>query len=173
MRMEEGLDTGPVGLMERAPIRADETAGEIHDRLMGLGADLMARALDDLSRGALRFTPQPQEGVTYARKITNAEARVDWSAPASVVHNHVRGLSPFPGAFFEAELGRGRERVKVLRTSVAEGHGASGTLLDGSGLIACGEGAVRLVEVQRAGRGPVPADAFWRGVRIEPGTVLA
>jgi methionyl-tRNA formyltransferase len=172
MRMEEGLDTGPVGLVGVTPIGPDDTAGEVHDHLMALGAGLMGRALERLPGGDLEFTPQPQSGVTYAKKITNAEARLDWSAPASVVHNQVRGLSPFPGAFFEADLGRGRERVKVLRTALVEGHGAPGTLLDGAGLVACADGAVRLVEVQRAGRGPVPADAFLRGVRLAPGTVL-
>src|SRR5918998_3440489 len=116
MRMEEGLDTGPVGMVERVAIGPDRTAGELHDRLAPLGADLMVRALAALSRGALSFTPQPQDGVTYAHKITNEEARIDWDKPAGGVHNQVRGLSPFPGAFFMADFGKGLERTKVLRT---------------------------------------------------------
>jgi methionyl-tRNA formyltransferase len=171
MRMEEGLDTGPVAMVERVLIDPDMTAGELHDRLAPLGADLMVRALAALSRGALSFTPQPAEGVTYAHKIKNDEARIDWRKPARAVHNQVRGLSPFPGAFFEADLGKGHERVKVLRTAFAEGAGAPGTLLDAR-TIACAEGAIQLVQVQRAGKAPMGADEFWRGVRLVPGAVL-
>lgn len=170
MRMEEGLDTGPVGMVERVAIGPDMTAGELHDRLMALGADLMARALAAFSRGALNFTPQPGEGVTYARKIPNDEARIDWAKPARMVHDQVRGLSPFPGAFFTADLGRGPERVKVLRTAVAEGAGGPGTLLDATGTVACGEGAVRLLQVQRPGKSPMPAEDFLRGARLGGGT---
>jgi methionyl-tRNA formyltransferase len=172
MRMEEGLDTGPVGMVERVAIGPDTTAGELHDRLSVLGADLMCRALAALSRGALAFTPQAAEGVTYAPKIGNEEARIDWRRPARAVHDQVRGLSPFPGAFFLADLGRGEERVKVLRTVLADGSGEPGALLDGSGTVACAEGAVRLVTVQRAGKGAMPAEAFSRGVRLEPGARL-
>ncbi len=173
MKMEEGLDTGPVAMLERLPIGPDMTAGELHDRLSPLGADLMARALAALSRGALAFTPQPAVGVTYAHKIANAEARIDWAAPAAVVHNQVRGLSPFPGAFFEADFGKGRERAKVLRTTLAEGSGPPGTLLDQHATVACGTGAVRLIQVQRAGRPPMPAEDFLRGARLPLGTLLA
>jgi methionyl-tRNA formyltransferase len=173
MRMEEGLDTGPVAMVERVPIGPDMTAGELHDRLMGLGADLMVRALAALSRGALAFTPQPEEGVTYARKLTNEEARIDWAKPAQEVHDQVRGLSPHPGAFFTADFGKGPERVKVLRTARADGSGPAGILLDDGGRVACREGALRLVQVQRAGRGPMSADEFFRGVRWPPGTPLA
>jgi methionyl-tRNA formyltransferase len=177
MRMEEGLDTGPVAMTERVPIGQDDTAGDLHDRLAMLGADLMARALAALSRGALGFRPQPAEGVTYAAKIGNDEARIDWSRPARELHDLVRGLSPFPGAFFEADLGKGQERadisrVKVLRTALAEGAGAPGTLLDAQGTIACGAGALRLVSVQRAGRQAMPAVDFLRGARLEPGARL-
>ena len=173
MRMEEGLDTGPVAMVERVAIGPDMTAGDVHDRLMPLGADLMARALAALSRGALQFTSQPDEGVTYAKKITNEEARIDWSRPAQDVHNHVRGLSPFPGAFFAADLGKGPERVKVLRTALTDGAGAPGTLLDDCGAVACGDGAVRLLQVQRAGKGAherrrLPArSAAWAGDRLD------
>ncbi len=173
MRMEAGLDTGPVGMEERVAIGADETAGELHDRLARLGADLMHRALGALERGALAFRPQPGDGVTYASKLDNAETRIDFSAPARRVHDHVRGLSPFPGAWLEADLGRGRERLKVLRTAMAPGAGAPGTLLDGDGAVACGEGAVRLVQVQRAGKGAMAFADFFRGAKIAPGTVLA
>jgi methionyl-tRNA formyltransferase len=172
MRMEEGLDTGPVALTEHVPIGPDVTTGELHDELAARGAALMVRALDDLEAGNLAFTPQADDGVTYAAKITNEEARIDWARPARELHNHVRGLSPFPGAFFEADLGRGPERVKVLRTALAEGEGEPGVLLAPDGLVACGGGAVRLLAVQRAGRGPIPAPEFLRGVRIGPGAKL-
>jgi methionyl-tRNA formyltransferase len=145
------------------------TAGELHDRLMVLGADLMVRALAALSRGALSFTPQPEEGVTYAHKLKNEDARIDWSKPAQAVHDHIRGLSPFPGAYFTADFGKGPERVKVLRAALAPGSGEPGTLLDADAAIACGEGAVRLIQVQRAGKAPLAADEFLRGVRLGSG----
>jgi methionyl-tRNA formyltransferase len=173
MKMEEGLDTGPVAMVERVAIGPDMTAGELHDVLSRLGADLMARALAALSRGALGFVPQPDEGVTYAKKITNEEARIDWGESARAVHNRIRGLSPFPGAYFEADLGKGAERVRVLRSTLAEGAGAPATLLDDAFTVACGTGAVRLLQVQRAGRGAVSGDDFLRGARLSAGTRLA
>jgi methionyl-tRNA formyltransferase len=173
MRMGAGLDTGPVALAEGVPIGPDATGGELHDELATRGAELMARALDALEAGDLAFAPQPAEGVTYAAKISNEEARIDWSRPAGSLHDHVRGLSPVPGAFIEADLGRGQERVKVLRTALADGSGPPGTLLDASGTVACGEGALRLQRVQRAGRGATEAAEFFRGVRLEPGARLA
>ncbi len=172
MRMEEGLDTGPVAMAEKLALTPDMTAGEVHDRLMLLGADLMARALAALSRGALGFTPQPEEGVTYAHKIDKAEARIDWSRPAADLHNLVRGLSPFPGAFFEADWGQGPTRVKVLRTARADGAGTPGTVLDDQLTVACGTGALRLIEVQRAGKGAVGAAEFLRGAGVKPGARL-
>jgi methionyl-tRNA formyltransferase len=171
MRMEEGLDTGPVGMAERLPIGPDMTAGELHDALARRGAPLMVRALDAFEAGTLAFTPQAEEGVTYAAKITNEEARIAWAKPARTVHDHVRGLSPFPGAFFEADLGKGVERIKVLRTEVVEGSGEPGTLLP-HGVVTCADEAVRLLQVQRAGRGPMEAADFLRGVRLEPGSRL-
>ena len=151
MRMEEGLDTGPVGMAEKIPIGADDTAADLHDRLARIGADLMVRALAALERGGLMFTPQAAEGVTYAAKIDKGEARIDWGMPAPGIHNQIRGLSPFPGAFFEADLGRGRERVKVLRACLADGNGAPGVALDDALTIACGAGAVQLLtEIGRA-----------------------
>jgi methionyl-tRNA formyltransferase len=171
MRMEEGLDTGPVAMSERIAIGPDATAGEMSSRLAGLGADLMVRALAALSRGVLGFTPQAEDGVTYASKIDKAETRIDWSRPAAEVHNHIRGLSPDPGAWFEADLGKQRERIKVLRSTLAEGSGAPGDVVDDRLTIACGTGAVRLVEVQRAGKGPVTASEFLRGLRAPLATV--
>ncbi len=172
MRMDEGLDTGPVGMVERIAMTPDMTAQDLHDRMSVLGADLMVRALAALDRGSLAFVTQGQEGVTYAAKIDKAEARIDWSRPAAEVHNRVRGLSPFPGAWFEADLGKGRERVKVLRTGLAEGRGAPGEVLDDVLAIACGEGAVRLVEVQRAGAKAMKAADFLNGAKVGPGTVF-
>lgn len=168
MEMDEGLDTGPVAMAERVALGPDTTAGELADRLARLGADLMARALAALSRGGLSATPQAATGATYARKIDKSETRIDWSRPAAVAHNHIRGLSPFPGAWFEADLGNGPERVKVLRSALAEGSGTPGTILSPDLTIACGTGAVRLVTLQRAGRQPVEAGAFARGVRAMP-----
>ncbi|KMO21805.1 methionyl-tRNA formyltransferase [Methylobacterium platani] len=173
MRMEPGLDTGPVGMVERVGIGPDTTSGELHDRLMPLGADLMARALGALERGNLHFRAQEPEGVAYAHKITNEEARLDWSRPARILHDRVRGLSPFPGAYLMADLGRGPERVKVLRARLADGSGEPGTLLDAAGIVACGEGALRLVTVQPAGKGAMPFEDFARGRRLAPGARLA
>ncbi|MFE1601254.1 methionyl-tRNA formyltransferase [Methylobacterium sp. ID0610] len=173
MRMEPGLDTGPVGMLERVAITPDMTAGDLHDRLMPLGADLMNRALGALERGGLTFTPQAEEGVVYAHKITNEEARLDWAEPAQRLHDRIRGLSPFPGAFFMADLGRGPERVKVLRASRTDGRGEPGRLLDAQGTIACGEGAIRLLRVQPAGKGPMEIGDFLRGRRLEPRARLA
>jgi methionyl-tRNA formyltransferase len=172
MKMEAGLDTGPVGMVESLPIGPDMTAGELHDRLAPLGADLMVRALAALGRGALQFTPQAEEGMTYAAKIGNAEAKLNWARPAQQVHDLVRGLSPFPGAFAEIDLGKGPERLKVLRTARAGGAAEPGTLLDDEGTIACAVGAVKLLQVQRAGGRPVSGAEFLRGARLEPGGKL-
>ncbi|HEY9010379.1 MAG TPA: methionyl-tRNA formyltransferase [Devosia sp.] len=167
MQMDEGLDTGPMGLIEEMPIGPDMTAGEVHDRMMLIGADLMGRALAALERGSLEFTPQPEEGVTYARKIEKSEARIDWSRPAAEVHNHIRGLSPLPGAWFELKLNGQPTRVKALRSTLADGSGAPGTI--GENLtIACGQGAVRLVTVQREGKGAMDAATFLRGAGVMP-----
>ncbi|MDB5509288.1 MAG: methionyl-tRNA formyltransferase [Hyphomicrobiales bacterium] len=172
MRMEEGLDTGPVGMAERVVITDDMSAGELHDRLSVIGADLMVRALAALARDSLQFTPQSEVGVTYAHKIEKSEARIDWTRAARSLHDHVRGLSPFPGAFFEVDLGRGPERVKVLRAKPCEGAGAPGDVLDDALAIACGTGALRLLEVQRAGKQPMKADEFLRGARLTRGARL-
>jgi methionyl-tRNA formyltransferase len=172
MKMEAGLDTGPVGMVERLEIGPDMTSGELHDRLAPLGADLMVRALAALGRGGLRFTSQPEEGVTYAAKITNAEAKLNWARPARQVHDLVRGLAPFPGAFAEIDLGKGPERLKVLRTALAGGAAEPGMLLDEEGTVACAEGAVKLLQVQRAGGRPVSGAEFLRGARLAAGHKL-
>ena len=172
MRVTEGLDAGPVCLTSRVPIGPDLIAGELHDALAPLGAELMVQALAELERGRLDCQPQPEQGVTYAAKIDPAETRIDWSRPAHEVHNHIRGLSPYPGAWFELKVNGKRDRIRALRSVLAEGAGAPGTLLDDRLTIACGAGAVRLTEVQRAGKKPMPADEFRRGVKLPAGTVL-
>lgn len=166
MRMEEGLDTGPVAMSERVAIDADVTAGELSSRLALLGADLMARATAALSRGGLTFVPQAPEGATYAKKIDKGETRIDWSRAATDVHNHIRGLSPDPGAWFEIATAKGPERVRALRSTLGDGATGAppGTILPGVGLtVACGAGSVQLLNVQRAGRQPVAAAEFLRG----------
>jgi len=170
MKMEEGLDTGPIAMAERVPIGADATAGELHDILARLGADLMLRALGALERGSLQLTPQPAAGATYADKIDKSETHIDWSRPWQHVHDHCRGLSPFPGAWFELP---GATRVKVLRTTKGAGRGRPGEVVDDKLTIACGEGAVRLVEVQREGKKPMSADEFLRGTPIARASVVA
>lgn len=204
MRMDEGLDTGPICLAEQTPIGPDMTAGELHDALSERGASLMVRALAALERGSLGATPQPEDGATYASKIDKAEARIDFARPAGEVHNLIRGISPFPGAWLEADLkgrasGKGAsqdgtgasqdgkavklERIKVLRSSLVPAEEAAallkaqegalpGTLLDERLTIACGAGAVRLTQVQRAGKRPVSAEEFMRGAALSPGALL-
>jgi methionyl-tRNA formyltransferase len=172
MKMEEGLDTGPVALVEKCAIAPDITAGELHDRLMVQGASLMVEALAQLGINCLTFTPQAAEGVTYARKIDKSETRVDWTRPSGEVHNHIRGLSPFPGAWCEVEIGGRMERLKLLRSTLSDGVGESGGILDDRLTVACGSGAVRLVEVQRAGGKPAAAQEFLRGAKIAKGMKL-
>jgi methionyl-tRNA formyltransferase len=174
MRMEEGLDTGPVCMSETLPISENMTAGDLHDRLSSLGGDLMVRALAALSRGALGEQAQAEEGVTYAAKLSKQETRIDWTKPAGEVHNHIRGLSPFPGAWCEMPLGGKPERVKILRSALAEGAGIPGTvLLTGDApVIACGTGAVRLDQMQRAGKKPMSGADFLRGASLSDGAKL-
>jgi methionyl-tRNA formyltransferase len=172
MKMEEGLDTGPIAMAERVPIPPDITAGQLHDELARLGADLMVRALAALERGSLTLTPQPAEGVTYAAKLGNEETRIAWSRSAQQVHNHIRGLSPFPGAWCELPADKGPVRVKVLRSTRAAGSGTPGTVLDDALTVACADGAVRIVELQRAGRQAMRAADFLRGHPLPPGTRL-
>lgn len=169
MKMDEGLDTGAIAMAERTPTGADMTAGELHDALSRLGADLMLRVLAAAERGSLVLTQQPRAGVTYAEKISKSETRIDWSKPWKQVHDHIRGLSPVPGAWFEV----GGVRVKVLRSTKSKGSGAPGTALDDKLTIACGDGAVRLVQAQRAGRQPMTAEEFLRGMPVKAGTRVA
>ena len=172
MHMEEGLDTGPVAMSERVAIGPDMTAGELSEKLAALGADLMVRALAALSRGVLNFTPQATEGATYARKIDKGETRIVWTWPWREVHDHIRGLAPFPGAWFEIAVEGKPVRVKVLRTTRGEGSGPPGTLLDDQLTIACGDGAVRILELQRAGRHAMKAQEFLRGTPLVAGARL-
>jgi methionyl-tRNA formyltransferase len=172
MQMAEGLDTGPTAMAVRAAIGADMTAGELHDELARLGADLMVRALDALERGSLKLTPQPEEGVTYAAKIDKNETRIDWTRPWKVVHDYCRGLSPYPGAWFELPGARAPARIKVLRTTSGEGAAPPGTVIDDKLTVACGDGSVRILELQRAGRQPMKAEEFLRGTPLAAGTRL-
>ena len=173
MKMDKGLDTGPVALTSRVPIGRDMTAGALHDRLMQIGGTLMAEAMGRLEAGDLPLTPQAEEGVAYAAKIDKAETRIDFSKPARDVHNHIRGLSPFPGAWFELP-GKG-ERVKVLASALAgeDMAGPAGTVLDDRLTIACGEGAVRLLRLQKAGGKALDAADFLRGTPVAAGEALA
>ncbi|HEU4660260.1 MAG TPA: methionyl-tRNA formyltransferase [Pseudolabrys sp.] len=168
MKIDEGLDTGDIAMAERVPIGADMTAGDLHDVLARIGADLMLRALAAADRGSLTLTPQGETGITYAAKISKDETRIDWSKPWREVHDHIRGLSPYPGAWFEID----GVRVKALRSTRGEGKGVPGTVLDKALTIACGDGAVRLTQVQRAGRQPMAVEEFLRGARVEPGTAI-
>lgn len=176
MRVTEGLDAGPVCLIERLGIGPDMSAGELHDVLASLGADLMVEVLATLASGTLHCIGQDDEAALYAAKLTNAETRIDWAQPAKKVHNHIRGLSPYPGAWFEMMRSGKDERVKVqssvLSSTVAEANAAPGTVLDESLTVACGDGAVRLTKVQRAGRKPMAAEAFLRGLDLPSGSVL-
>ena len=170
MKMEEGLDTGPIAMERRVPIGPDATAGELHDELAQLGAELIPVALAALERGSLQLTPQPAAGATYANKIDKGETRIDWTKPWQQVHDHCRGLSPFPGAWFEFP---GAGRVKVLRTTKGDGSGKPRQVLDDRLTIACGDGSVRIVVLQRAGGKPMSAEEFLRGTPVVPASVLS
>jgi methionyl-tRNA formyltransferase len=167
MKMEAGLDTGPVLMAERVAIKR-QTSGELADQLSRLGADLMVRSLGALERGGITPVPQSEDGVTYAKKIFKDEARIDWTKSAREIDCHVRGLSPLPGAWTEVQ----GERLKVLYAEPADGAGTPGTALDDALTIACGEGAVRLVKVQRAGGKAMAADELLKGFAVPRGTVL-
>lgn len=169
MRMEEGLDTGPILATAESPIGLDDTTQTLHDRLAQLGAELMRATLVQVERGEAREVPQSVEGVTYAHKITPAETKIDWTRPAREIDCMIRGLSPAPGAWFELD----GVRVRALLSRLGQGAGAPGEALDDNLLIACGEGAVRLLTVQREGRGPLAAEAFLRGQAVPAGAVLA
>jgi methionyl-tRNA formyltransferase len=168
MKMDVGLDTGDVAMAERLPITDAMTASDLHDKLAPLGADLMVRAMGALERGALQLVKQSEEGVTYAAKIDKAEARIDWSKPAREVLRHIHGLSPFPGAWSEIADNGEAARVKVLRCEVAKGVGTPGSVLDDHLTVACGDGAIRITELQRAGKAPMKAAEFLRGTALGP-----
>jgi methionyl-tRNA formyltransferase len=173
MRMTEGLDEGPLIAGVRLAIAPDETARTLHDRLAEAGSRLLVEAMDQLARGVAVAVPQAADGVTYAKKIKPAEARIDWSRPAAEVDRHIRGLSPVPGAWFEAPSDRGSVRVKALLSRPAEGEGDPGLVLDDGLTIACGAGAVRLLRAQREGKGAQDAGEFLRGFAIPRGTRLS
>lgn len=170
MKMEKGLDTGPVALTKTVQIGETMTGGELHDRLMQVGATLMCEAMAKLEAGDLPLTVQAEDGVVYAQKISKTETRIDFARSARVVHDHIRGLSPFPGAWFELEIAGKPERIKVLNSQPASGAGEAGTVLDDNLTIACAEGAVRLTRLQRAGGKALDAADFLRGTPVAPGT---
>ncbi|MBB3645381.1 methionyl-tRNA formyltransferase [Rhizobium sp. BK619] len=173
MKMDKGLDTGAVALTRTVEIGPHMTAGELHDRLMQVGAKAMAEAMVKLEMNDLPLTPQPQDGVLYAAKIDKAETRIDFARPALDVHNHIRGLAPFPGAWFELEIGGKPERVKVLGSELAEGEGIAGQLLSDDLVVACASGAVRLTRLQKAGGKPLAAADFLRGTPLAAGMRLS
>ncbi|WP_284421540.1 MULTISPECIES: methionyl-tRNA formyltransferase [unclassified Bradyrhizobium] len=168
MKMDVGLDTGDVAMAERLAITDAMTASDLHDRLSRIGADLMVRAMAALERGALTLSRQAEDGVTYAAKIDKAEARIDWTKPAHAVLRHIHGLSPFPGAWSEVSMDGEAVRLKILRCELAGGRGVPGTVLDEQLTIACGGGAIRITELQRAGKAPMKATDFLRGTRVAP-----
>jgi methionyl-tRNA formyltransferase len=168
MKMEAGLDTGDVAMAERMTITDAMTAADVHDALARLGADLMVRAMGALERGKLQLSKQSGDGVTYAAKIEKAEARIDWNRPARAVLRHIHGLSPFPGAWCEIPIDDEQVRVKILRCELAGGSGVSGDVLDDHLAIACKEGAIRILELQRAGKAPMKAEEFLRGTPLKP-----
>jgi methionyl-tRNA formyltransferase len=169
MKMDAGLDTGDVAMAERLAVTDAMTAADLHDALAPLGADLMVRAIGALERGKLQLTRQSDQGVTYASKIEKAEARIDWNKPAREVLRHIHGLSPFPGAWCELAVDGEPARVKILRCELAKGSGAPGELLDDRLAVACKQGAIRILELQRAGKAPMKAGEFLRGTALKAG----
>jgi methionyl-tRNA formyltransferase len=173
MKMDAGLDTGDVAMAERVAITDAMTAADLHDALAPLGADLMVRAMGALERGRLQLTRQSEDGVTYAAKIEKAEARINWNKPARAVLRHIHGLSPFPGAWCEMASEGQLARVKILRCEMIDRSGAPGDVLDDHLTIACQDGALRILELQRAGRAPMKAEDFLRGTPLKPQMRLA
>jgi len=169
MRMDEGLDTGPVGLEQRLAIDSRATAGDVAADLARIGADLMKRALALLANGELGFSPQAAEGATYASKIDKSETPIDWRRDAKAVRNHIHGLSPSPGAWSQIDLGHGPERIKILRAQVVEAAGEPGTVLSEDLAIACGRGAIQILEAQRSGKQAMGREEFQRGAQIVRG----
>jgi methionyl-tRNA formyltransferase len=173
MKMDAGLDTGDIAMAERIAITNVMTAADLHDALARLGGDLMVRAMGALERGMLQLTKQSGDGVTYAAKIEKAEARIDWNKPARAVLRHIHGLSPFPGAWCEMPIEGEQVRVKILRCAMMDRAGVSGEVLDDHLAVACKEGAIRILELQRAGKQPMKAEEFLRGTPLKPPTRLA
>ena len=173
MKMDAGLDTGPIAMEERVAIGPEMTAGELHDELKTIGADLMQRAMAALERDSLTLSPQPEDGVVYAAKISKTETRIDFSRQAAELHNHIRGLSPFPGAWCEMPLNGRLERVRILRARPGTENGPAGTVLAAPFLVACGTGSLHLLQLQRAGGKVLDAETFLRGNPVAPGTVLS
>jgi methionyl-tRNA formyltransferase len=169
MRMTEGLDDGPICLSKSLTIRDGETAGELHDRLAHEGASLMVEALSRLEKGTLVEAPQPEEGATYAPKITKSETHIDFNRPAEKVLDHIHGLSPFPGAWCSAKIGDKTQRLKIIKAEAVKAAGAPAHIIDDDFTIACGEGAVRPLIIQREGRAAMPRDEFLRGCPLKPG----
>jgi methionyl-tRNA formyltransferase len=168
MKMDAGLDTGDVAMAERLAITDAMTAADLHDALAPLGGDLMVRAMGALERGRLQLTRQSDQGVTYAAKIEKTEARIDWNKPAREVLRHIHGLSPFPGAWCEMGIEGEPARLKILRCALADGSGEAGELLDDRLTVACKQGAIRILELQRAGKAPMKAEDFLRGTPLKP-----
>ena len=168
MKMDAGLDTGDVAMAERIAITDAMTAADVHDALARLGGDLMARAMGALERGKLQLTKQSDQGVTYATKIEKAEARIDWDKPSRAVLRHIHGLSPFPGAWCEMAIEGEQMRAKILRCELIDRSGSPGDLLDDRLTVACKEGAIRILELQRAGKGAMKTDEFLRGTPLKP-----
>lgn len=172
MAMETGLDTGAVCASEIIEISSSMTAGDLHDKMMGLGAELMSKTLSDLEQGNLRFAPQNQEGVIYAKKIEKSEAAIDWSLSAKEVLNNIHGLSPFPGSWSNFQIKGKTVRVKILRAQLCDGTGLCGTILADDLVVACGQGAIKILEAQRAGKGPMNGADFARGSGTLTGQTL-
>jgi methionyl-tRNA formyltransferase len=168
MKMDVGLDTGDVAMAERMTITDAMTAADVHDALARLGGDLMVRAIGALERGMLQLTKQSEAGVTYAAKIEKAEARIDWNKPGRAVLRHIHGLSPFPGAWCEMPVDGEPVRVKILRCEMVDRSGAPGEVIDDHLTIACQQGAIRILDLQRAGKAPMKADEFLRGTPLKP-----
>jgi methionyl-tRNA formyltransferase len=176
MRMDEGLDTGPMLLAESTPISAADTAETVHDRLAELGGRLIVSTLDAVVARTIEPVPQPDDGVTYAHKLGKEEGALDWRRPAAELERKVRAFHPWPGTWFEAPTELGGERIKVLGAALTLAGGAPGTVSigrDGFPVVACGVGGLKLLKLQRAGKSAQPADAFLRGFSLTPGTVLA
>ena len=173
MKMDTGLDTGDIAMAERMPLTDAMTAADVHDALARLGGDLMVRAMGALERGMLQLTKQGDQGVTYATKIEKAEARIDWNQPARAVLRHIHGLSPFPGAWCEMAIEGEQVRVKILRCAMVDRSGVSGEVLDDRLAVACRQGAIRILELQRAGKQPMKADEFLRGTPVKAGARVA